>query len=174
MKPSLSSSSNFKSDSMEGVPAFIFVEVDPVDLDPMDYDFFTDDDDSYNGDVILDLDEDDGYDVTRQDLDALKRMVQEIRDNPSLLTQSPVYSDRANMLTNSQDRPSPSQVVLTGPYLSTEQTWTRLPLAPKTHVDPSFLCQECNSTNVCSPSPTEQFHPFAIFEGIIPPLPFQD
>lgn len=155
-----------------GVPAYIFVEVDPADLDPMDYDFFTDDD-SYNEDVFFDQEDDDDYNVTRQDLDALKRMVQEIRDNPVLLLQSPVYSNRPNMFTNSQEQPSPSQVALTGPSLFTDQNWTRLPLAQKTQVDPSFLCQECSSANVCSPSPTDQLHPLAIIHEI-PPLPFQD
>ncbi len=162
---------NVKSDPMEGVPTYIYIEVDPIDLDHMDYDFFTDDD-SCAEDDFFDLGKDNDYDVTCQDLEALKRMVREIRDDPVLLLQSPIYSNNANMFINSQARSSPSQVALADPSLFTHQEVSRLPLVRKTHVDQSFLCQECNSANVCSPSPTDQF-PLAIIEEI-PPLPFQE
>jgi hypothetical protein len=162
---------NITSDPMEGVPAYIYIEVDPINLDHMDYDFFSDDD-SFNEDDFVDLGEDNDYEVTCQDLEALKQMVREIRDNPDLLLQSPIYSNTVNMFIDSRAMSSPSQVVLADPSLFTNQELSRLPLARKTLVNPSFLCQECNSANVCSPSPTDQCHPLAIISEI-PPLPFQ-
>ena len=150
------------ADDMEAVPTYI--EIPPVDLDSMDHDYFTDDDDSFADDELFDQCEDDYDELTKQDLDALRRMVRDIRDNPVLLLQSPIYS---NIMANPQS--SPTQVAHTAPSLIAD---SQLPLARKTHVDPSFLCQECNSANVCSPSPTDRFYPMVRIQDI-PPLPFR-
>lgn len=159
------------ADNMEAVPTYI--EIPPVDLDSMDHDYFTDDEDSYAEDELFDQCDEDDYDVTNQDLDALRRMVREIRDNPVLLLQSPIYSCIANPLTNnySLNQSSPTQVAHTAPSLIAD---SQMPLARKTHVDPSFLCQECNyaNVNVCSPSPTDRFYPMVRIQDI-PPLPFR-
>ena len=160
------------ADDMEAVPTYI--EIPPVDLDSMDHDYFTDDDDSFADDELFDQCEDDYDELTKQDLDALRRMVRDIRDNPVLLLQSPIYSNIANPLTNncSLNQLSPTQVAPTAPSLIAD---SQLPLARKTHVDPSFLCQECNyaNVNVCSPSPTDRFYPLVRIQDL-PPLPFRD
>ncbi|KAL7431534.1 hypothetical protein ACHAXH_004513 [Discostella pseudostelligera] len=168
----MSQSAAMEEVPMEGVPTMI--EIAPVDLDGMEYDYFTDDD-SYSDDSDFDPYEDDDYDVSRQDLDALRRMVLEIRNNPVLLLQSPIYSDSNTAITstNLHGRVSPTQVALPAPSLFTSRDMSRLPLAPMTHVDPSFLCRECYTANLCSPSPIAQIHPSVPIRDI-PPLPFQN
>ena len=166
------SSTDYSEDvAMEGIPTYI--EIAPRNFDSMDYDYCTDDDSQTEEDFNMYEDE---YDLTHEDLDALKMMVQEMRDNPNLLFCSPVYSKSTIALTMSTRTP-PTRIASPRAVSSplADRDMARSPFIPITHyADPTFLCQECcNTLNLCSPSPSQQFHPLSIVQEI-PPLPFQD
>lgn len=155
------------------------IEIASQDLEyTIDFDYNSDDENSIEGDFDHQLHYDDNgkYDVSRQDLDALKRMVREMRANPELLHKSPVYSNAVVSMSNSyQISPFCTYDASIAPPspVSTMATSSRTRFVSPMEGSQVYLCQECNSDNVSSSQrPIEQFHPSTLVPQI-PTLPFQ-
>lgn len=146
----------------------------------MDFDYYSDDEDSTEGDFDfnhqLPYDDNGDYDVSRQDLDALKLMVREMRANPNLLHKSPVYLKAVVSTSNShQITPFCTYDASTAPPapVPTMVTPLRTILVSPMEGSQVFLCQQCNSDNVSSSQrPIEEIHPSTLVKQI-PTLPFQ-
>ncbi len=153
------------------VPAII--EIAPRDEDSMDYDYCTDTEDASQTDETYAHNQqhhDDRYEVSHQDLDALKRMVREMLANPDLLLCSPVYSKVA--ITTKTHQITPIHASLSAPQTPAPTTVSssRTSLIGLKSVTSMPLCHECNSNALLSSMPIEQV-PLIIEK--IPTLPFQ-
>ena len=168
--------------AMSDVP--LFIEFGPCDN--MDYDADTDNeeydlaDDDFDKKTQVEEDAHQDY-VTHQELDAMKRMVQEMRRNPELLHQSPVYPKTIPSIndTSALEPSSRSHFSYVKSQVSSQdafQALTSLPTdracalhTPSTqHVSP--YCQECYSSSV---SPTKLNTQFNALIYQVPPLPFR-
>jgi hypothetical protein len=162
------------------VPAII--EIAPRDEGSMDYDCYTDTEDVSQTDEMYDHNQqhhDDRYEVSHQDLDALKRMVREMLANPDLLLCSPVYSKvaittKTHQITPIHDASSSAPQAPAPTTVSSSRT-SLIGLNSVTSMQdiiPTYLCQECNSNVLLSPRPIEPVHPSSFIQQI-PSLPFQ-
>jgi len=151
------------------VPAVI--EIAMRDEDSTDDNYCTDTEDVSQTDEMMyyhyQQHHDDRYEVSHQDLDALKQMVREMLANPDLILCSPVYS---NQITPIHDASSSAPLALAPTTVSSSRT---SPNGLKSQdTVPTYLCQECNSNVLLSLRPNEQVHPSS-FGETIPTLPFQ-
>ena len=121
------------------------------------------------------------YDVSHQDLDALKRMVREMLANPDLLHTSPVYSEIA--VTSTSNPISPNHVALVpspasersaGAMVSSSRSSFGISVTPMQDIA-IYLCQECSSSDYDVPSalrPLEMHPPSSLIQKI-PTMPFR-
>lgn len=168
------------------------IEIAPRrEIELMDYEFYTDAED----DTSLTEEDDDcrhlfqrqqnenepDYDVSHQDLDALKRMVRDMLANPDLLHTSPVYSKIS--VTSTRNPISPNHVALVpspasersaGAMVSSSRRSFGISVTPMQDIA-IYLCQECSSSDHDVPSalrPLEMHPPSSLIQKI-PTMPFR-
>lgn len=169
---------NFMHNNVE-VP--MIIEIASQSIDSLEcYDYCTDDDsrsqtEQTEEDHVHDYDRqkhDDKYDVSRQDLDALKRMVRVMMANPDLLYKSPVFSRVAVKSASNRITPihvessssAPPELALRVP---SSVTSSGMRLTPMQDIL-TCLCQECEGDNTrLSSRSIDQDH-----RSMFPTLPF--
>lgn len=159
----------------------MIIEITSQSIDSSEYyDYCADDDgrSQTEEDHVHDYDrqnQDDKYDVSRQDLDALKRMVREMIANPDLLYKSPIFSRVAVKSTSKRITPihvessssSPPALASASPSSLTDFGVRLIPLQDI----PTSFCQECECGNAVLSSRSFDDDQSALIHAF-PTLPF--
>lgn len=183
---------NCNDDDDDDVDVPTIIEIAPrQEIELMDFEYYTDaEDDTSLTEEDVDYhhlfqpqqnENEPEYDVSRQDLDALKRMVREMLANPDLLHTSPVYSKIA--VTSTSNPISPNHVALVpspasersaGAMISSSRRSFGTSVTPMQDIA-TYLCQECTSSDHDVPSALRplEMHPPSSLIQMIPTMPFR-